>query len=81
VQTLNIYVGVAKATGKLQLSLSDNSAPVLIDTSITSSSTTVNKVYQVQFSSPYAATLSVNWTEQSGGNNGSVLLQAATLKQ
>ncbi len=80
VQRLNVYVGVYKAKGKLTATLSDGSAVSYVDTSVTTASGTLNRVYSFQFAAVNpGATLTVTWTMVSGSSGGGVTLQSATL--
>jgi hypothetical protein len=80
-RTLKLYVGLWAAGGRLEASLSDGSAPVFTDTSLTNSSGTTNRVYTLNYKAASAGqTLTVKWTVNATFNTyGNVTLQAATL--
>ena len=80
VRRLNVYVGVFKSKGRLTATLSDGSAPAYSDSSTSSATATVNRVYSFQYAavSP-GATLTIRWTMDSGNKAGGVILHAATL--
>ena len=82
-RTLKLYVGVWAAQGKLELSLSDGSAPAFSDNSLQNSSSTSTALYTIHFRAASAGqTLVVKWTTQAllGGTNiGNLTLQAAAL--
>ena len=80
-RTLKFYVGLWAAGGRLEASLSDGSAPVFTDTSLTNSSGTTNRVYTLNYKAASAGqTLTVKWTVNATFNTyGNVTLQAATL--
>jgi hypothetical protein len=74
-RTLKVYVGSYDAQGRLQASLSDNSATAYTDTAAAGSA---NRVYTLNYRAASAGqTLTVRWTQVGGGGN--VTLQAATL--
>ena len=81
-KTLKLYVGLWKANGKLEVSLSDGSAPAFTDTSLSNSSATSIGVYTINFQAASSAqVLTIKYTalniyEPQWGN---VTLQAATL--
>ena len=84
-RTLKLYVGAWNAQGRLEASLSDNSAPVYIDSSITD--TTGNDggtagVYTLNYRAASAGqTLTLRWTVAASYHaQGNVQLQAATLQ-
>jgi hypothetical protein len=80
-RTLKLYVGLWSAGGKLEASLSDNSAPTFVDTSLLNSGGTSNRVFTLNFQSGSAGqTLTVKWTASATFSSfGNVTLQAATL--
>jgi len=81
-RTLKLYVGVWSALGKLEVSLSDGSAPAWTDNSVQNSSGISNALYTIHFRAASAGqTLVVKWTSQTLFNpaSGNVTLQAATL--
>jgi prepilin-type N-terminal cleavage/methylation domain-containing protein/prepilin-type processing-associated H-X9-DG protein len=86
--TLRVYLGVYTGsgitlTGKLQASLSDNSATVAPETSITTSGGAIYKTATLTYSAASTAqTLTISWTVDSisSGTAGSVRLRAATLQ-
>ena len=74
-------MGLWAATGKFEASLSDGSAPAYLDTSLSSTSSMLNRVYTVTYgaASP-GQTLTVRWTiGQSFNTYGNVTLQAAAV--
>jgi hypothetical protein len=80
-RTLKLYVGVWAAGGKLEATLSDNSAPAFSDTSVINSSSTTNQVYSLNYQAAASGqTLTIKWTVNTIFNSWSnVTLQAATL--
>ncbi len=80
-RTLKVYVGLYTAGGKLEARLSDSSAPVYVDTSLSNSSSTTNAVYTLTYKAASAnQTLTVKWTVNTSFTQwGNVTLQAATL--
>jgi hypothetical protein len=82
VKTLRIYLGTYGASGKFQASLSDNSAPAYVDTSLSNSANGPNGMYQITFAgrSP-GSKLNIKWTVETmlDETYGNVTLQAATL--
>jgi len=80
-RTLKIYVGVWSAQGRLEASLSDNSAPTVIDTNVASQTGTSNGVYTINFrAASNSRTLTVKWTVLNSYNvYGNITLQSATL--
>jgi hypothetical protein len=82
VKTLRIYVGVWRARGRFEASLSDGSASTFIDTSLTNDSATSNGVYTIGFSAASAGqTLTIKYTVQANyyAPSGNVTLESATL--
>jgi len=79
--TLKLYVGLWAAQGRFEASLSDNSAPAVVDTSVINTADTSNRVFTVRFQSASAGqSLTIKWTNNATFNGGSnVTLQAATL--
>jgi RHS repeat-associated protein len=84
-RTLRFYVGVWNARGRLQVSLSDNSAAIYIDSSL--NNTTGNDggtvgVYTLTYRAASAGqTLTVQWTVMDSYHTyGNVQLQATTLQ-
>lgn len=76
-RTLKVYVGVYVATGKIEATLSDGSAPAYVDTSLVSNTGTANAVYTLTYKAASAGkTLTVKWTQNAG--TGNVTWQAAT---
>lgn len=80
-RTLKLYVGVWAATGRLEASLSDGSAPTYIDTGLSNTSDTSNAVYTLNYQAASGGqTLTVKWTVGTAHNTwGNVTLQAASL--
>jgi hypothetical protein len=79
VQTLNVYVGAWKAQGKLIAHLSDGSAPDVVDTSVSSATTTALGCYTIRFSAASSGqTLTLTYI-QNDAIGGNVTLQAVTL--
>jgi murein DD-endopeptidase MepM/ murein hydrolase activator NlpD len=80
-RTLKLYVGLWAAGGKLEASLSDSSAPTFIDTSVSSSNSTVNAVYFLDYKAASAGqTLTIKWTVDTIFSQWSnVTLQGAAL--
>jgi hypothetical protein len=82
-KTLKLYVSVWGAQGRLEVSLSDGSAPTYVDTSLTEPATgnNVHGVYTINFRAASAGQqLVVRWTVAASFNSfGNVTLQAATL--
>ena len=76
-----MYVGLWASGGRFEASLSDGSAPVYIDTSLSSSNTTSNAVYTLNFKAGSTGqTLTIKWTVNTIFNAWSnVTLQGATL--
>lgn len=78
-RTLKVYVGVWRAQGRMTAQLSDGSAPVYADTSLTFSSVTKLGVYTFTYRAASAGqTLTLTFTQASGGGN--VMLEAAALQ-
>ncbi len=80
-KTLKLYVGLYAAKGRLEATLSDASAPAVIDTSIENQTDSSNIVYTINYRAGAAGqTLTVKWTAASLFNSwGNVTLQAASL--
>ncbi|MCM3874547.1 MAG: peptidoglycan DD-metalloendopeptidase family protein [Pyrinomonadaceae bacterium] len=80
-RVLRLYVGLWAAQGRLEVSLSDGSAPVYIDTSLINSTSTSNRFYTLNYRAGSAGQiLTVKWTVAGTFNSWSnVTLQAATL--
>ena len=81
VKTLRIYVGVWKARGRLEASLSDGSTPAFIDTSVSNETGTSNGIYTIGFGAASAGqTLTIKYTVQANYHPfGNVTLESATL--
>lgn len=80
-QILRLYVGLWAATGKMEATLSDGSAPAVIDTSFSNQSNVSHALFTINFKAASAGqTLTVKYTligtYISGGN---VTLDSATL--
>jgi hypothetical protein len=77
-RVLKLYVGAQGATARLDVSLSDASAPPQTKT-LTSATSTTNVCYTITFNAASAGqTLSVSWTDtnDTGGNPFAALLEA-----
>ena len=81
-RTLRLYVGLWDAQGRLEVSLSDGSAPAILDTTLINQTATSNGVYTLTFQAASAGqTLTIRWTVQASFNNSAnVTFQAATLQ-
>lgn len=82
IKTLRVYLGLWRARGRLEASLSDGSAPTYIDTSLVNQTTTSNGTYTISFAAASAGqTLTIKYTCQSSflTGSGNVTLEAATL--
>lgn len=82
VRTLRLHVGLWRARGKLEATLSDASAPGYTDTSLSSNTGSTNGVYAISYSAASGGqTLRLKYTEYADYNapNGNVTLEAATL--
>jgi hypothetical protein len=80
-RVLRLYVGAQQATARLDLSLSDDSAPPQTETFASAASTT-NVCYTITFNAATAGkTLNVSWTDtnDSGGGSSFAALLEATL--
>jgi hypothetical protein len=79
-RTLKLYVGVWDAQGRLEVSLSDGSAPTMVDTSLINQTATSNAVYTLNYQAGSSGqTLTIKWTQNASFNSfGNVTLQAAT---
>jgi hypothetical protein len=82
VRRLRVYVGQLQATGQIDVSLSDNSAPSVSDASHAAGATPVNVEYIITYaaSSP-GQTLTVQWTVNNANFGGTITLQSATLQK
>jgi hypothetical protein len=81
-KTLRIYVGLWRARGRLEASLSDSSAPTYLDTSFSNELGTSNGIYTIGFASASPGqTLTIKYTVQSSYylSSGNATLEAATL--
>ncbi len=82
-RTLKLYVSTSSAQGKLEVSLSDGSAPAYIDTSLTHAGSGANThgVYTINYRAASSGqTLTVKWTVLTASASfGNVTMQAATL--
>ncbi|MEQ1762822.1 MAG: peptidoglycan DD-metalloendopeptidase family protein [Pyrinomonadaceae bacterium] len=80
-RTLKIHVGLWAAGGKLEATLSDNSAPAFVDTSVIDSANALNRVFTLNYRAGSAGQLlTIKWTTNSVFSPWSlVTLQAATL--
>jgi hypothetical protein len=77
---LKVYVGVRSAGGRLEATLSDNSLPTYVDTSLVNTTGSSNRVYTFSYKAASAGkTLTVKWIlDQSFSSSSAVTLQAAT---
>jgi Ca2+-binding RTX toxin-like protein len=77
-RTLNLYVGAASTTAKIELSLADGSASAITDTTslVASTSIPVNKLITIKYRPSSSSALNVKVTTQS---TGSVRLYSAAL--
>jgi hypothetical protein len=81
-KTLRIYVGLWRARGRLEATLSDGSATSFVDSSLINELGTSNGVYTIGFSSASPGqTLTIRYTVETGYHptSGNVTLQSATL--
>ncbi len=80
-RTLKLYLGVWSAQGKLEASLSDGSAPAVVDTGLINQTATSNAVYMLNYRAGTSGqTLTIKWTVNASFNSfGNITLQAATL--
>src|SRR5258705_2513499 len=80
-KTLKLYVGLWRAQGKLEASLSDGSAPTFTNTSLSNTSATSIGVYSISFQAASSAQLlTIKYTAlNSYDESGNVTLQAASL--
>jgi hypothetical protein len=80
-RTLRVYLGLWKAQGQVQASLSNGSAPTYTDTSFTNTAGTSNRVYTFNYTaSASGQTLTVRYTVLNSFDPfGNVTLAAATL--
>jgi len=80
-KVLKVYVGEFTASGTLQATLSDNSAPAYSQVLTGAVSQTVQGVYTLNFAAASPGqTLTVKWTETADlGNNDNITMQAAAL--
>lgn len=77
-QTLRVWVGVFNDTGRLSVSLSDNSAPAIVDTSFHTASSLATTMFSIDFAANSAGqTLTVQWTALNG--TGSPTISSAAL--
>ncbi|MFN0279803.1 MAG: hypothetical protein ACKVRN_14585 [Pyrinomonadaceae bacterium] len=80
-RTLKIYLGLYRAGGRLEASLSDNSSPAFVDTSRVNPTSASNDVYTINYCAASSGqTLTIKWTvDTSFDQFANVTLQAATL--
>ncbi len=79
-KTLRVYVGAWKASGKLEASLSDNSAPPFVGPGPSNKDGVTTTVYTLVFRTPTSGQkLNVKYTMAEDLAKGNVTLQAATL--
>jgi len=81
-RTLRVYLGLWDAQGRLEVTLSDGSAPAFLDTSLVNQTDTSNGLYRIDYRAASAGqTLTIRWTVQASFNTfGNVTLQSATLQ-
>lgn len=82
IKTLRIDLGLWRARGRFEASLSDGSAPAYIDTSLVNTAGTSNGTYTISFAAASAGqTLTIKYTCQTSffAGSGNVTLEAATL--
>ncbi|HXI54287.1 MAG TPA: Ig-like domain-containing protein [Candidatus Saccharimonadales bacterium] len=82
VKTIKVYVGAYGATGKFQASLSDNSAPAYLDSSLSNAANGPNGMYLISFAGRSAGSrLIIKWTVAGMLDPvyGNVTIQSATL--
>jgi hypothetical protein len=80
---LKLYVSAWSAEGRLEVTLSDGSAPTYVDTlSSTGSGPNTHAVYTLNYRAASAGqTLTIRWTVlSSSSGSGNVTMQAATLR-
>jgi hypothetical protein len=81
-KTLRISVGVWRARGRFEASLSDGSAATFVDTSLSNDAGTSNGIYTIGFGAASAGqTLTIKYTVQANyyAPSGNVTLESATL--
>jgi len=80
-RTVKLYMGVWDAQGRLEISLSDGSAPTFVDTSLINQTNVSNAVYTINYhAGTNGQTLIIRWTVNASFNAfGNVTLQAASL--
>ena len=81
-KTLRINLGLWRARGRFEASLSDGSAPTYVDTSLVNTGGTSNGTYTISFAAASAGqTLTIKYTCQTSffAGSGNVTLEAATL--
>jgi hypothetical protein len=82
VKTIKVYVGAYGANGKFQASLSDNSAPAYLDSSLSNAANGPNGMYLISFAGRSAGSrLIIKWTVAGMLDPiyGNVTIQSATL--
>ncbi|HEV8290685.1 MAG TPA: PEP-CTERM sorting domain-containing protein, partial [Tepidisphaeraceae bacterium] len=80
-RVLKVYVGEFTASGTLEATLSDNSAPAYSQVLTGATNQTVQGVYTIDFAAAsLGQTLTVKWTETADlGNSDNITMQAAAL--
>ena len=79
-RTLHVYVGNKASAARLDVSLSDSSAPPYTS-SQTAGGTSLHLDYTIVFNAASAGqTLTVTWTNTNDGSGGFAMLMAATLE-
>jgi uncharacterized repeat protein (TIGR01451 family) len=80
-KVLNLYVGLWKAQGRLEVTLSDNSASPYIDTTLDNDVGTSVRVYTISYRAGSAGQqLRIRWTMLTSYDSfGNITMQAATL--
>jgi hypothetical protein len=78
---LRVYVGAWRAQGRMQAQLTDGSAPMYVDTSVSSGTTTATAIYTFLYrAAGPGQTLTITYTLNSAASPSNVTLQAATLE-
>jgi hypothetical protein len=79
-RTVQVYVGVVRARGRLEATLSDGSMPAYVNSSISNTGGRTNSVYTLNFSSASAGqALNIRWIMQADHGSGNVTLQGVSL--
>lgn len=79
-RTLRLYCGNKNSTARLDLTLSDGSAPAYSDTQV-AGGTALHLEYTITFNAASdGQTLNLSWTDLNDGNGGFAMLMSATLQ-